>query len=594
MQYNAAARAHLTKVKAMRQLKAISFSVFVLFATLVWQSSAIAAVTDRTPDGIATQKIGSASPYLKILESKTSKENLVRVAGDNGRYGKSGGRRGGSGVAIGVGIAVGIAAISAIQRQKEAERRKKARDRRRARAKKAREKRRQQAARKKKREEQRRKAAAKRKRDKAKKKRIALERARKARQRKERLEEQRRQRAQQTPPARQQPPLRAIPPVPAVAAANDLYWPREVVVEIDRFQPVTADDAIAQDYSITRVSSDTNALIGSRFVHYRIPDSRTADTVIAALLNDNRVLFAQRNNRYVVNQQQGYTKTAASSGLQYALTKIRLAGAHAVAQGQGVKVAVIDSGIDREHTDLKQGITEHYDAAPKKGVAIDAHGTAIAGIIRANGLAKGVAPQADILSVRAFYKEPGQASAHSSTVILLRALDWVAAKRANVVNMSFAGAKDPTLGRAIDKLLERKVHLVAAGGNNGPDAPEAFPAAYDGVIAVTATDTDDKLYTKANRGNYIELAAPGVDVFVVAPKGTHSFSTGTSMAAAHVSGLIALIVQQRRNIDQQAVRSILTSTAIDLGEPGFDAEYGAGRVDAEALIQAGTKTLAGN
>ena len=594
MQYNAAARAHLTKVKAMRQLKAISFSVFVLFATLVWQSSAIAAVTDRTPDGIAAQKIGSTSPYLKILESKTSKENLVRVAGDNGRYGKSGGRRGGSGVAIGVGIAVGIAAISAIQRQKEAERRKKARDRRRARAKKAREKRRQQAARKKKREEQRRKAAAKRKRDKAKKKRIALERARKARQRKERLEEQRRQRAQQTPPARQQPPLRAIPPVPAVAAANDLYWPREVVVEIDRFQPVTADDAIAQDYSITRVSSDTNALIGSRFVHYRIPDSRTADTVIAALLNDNRVLFAQRNNRYVVNQQQGYTKTAASSGLQYALTKIRLAGAHAVAQGQGVKVAVIDSGIDREHTDLKQGITEHYDAAPKKGVAIDAHGTAIAGIIRANGLAKGVAPQADILSVRAFYKEPGQASAHSSTVILLRALDWVAAKRANVVNMSFAGAKDPTLGRAIDKLLERKVHLVAAGGNNGPDAPEAFPAAYDGVIAVTATDTDDKLYTKANRGNYIELAAPGVDVFVVAPKGTHSFSTGTSMAAAHVSGLIALIVQQRRNIDQQAVRSILTSTAIDLGEPGFDAEYGAGRVDAEALIQAGTKTLAGN
>ena len=639
----------------MRQLKAISFSVFVLVATLIWQGSAIAAVTDRTPDGIAAEKLGSASPYLKILESKTSKENLVRVAGDNGRYGKSGGRSGGGGVAIGVGIAVGIAAISAIQRQKEAERRKKARDRRRARAKKAREKRRQQAARKKKREEQRRKAAAKRKREQAKNRRLARERARKARERKARLEEQRRQREEQNrvadrypndketgpehkgedhkpgvqigitvpvvplpgvdtrepvippedanpqspprkfgqnPPARQQPPLRSPPPAPAVAAANDLYWPREVVVEIDRFQPSSADEAIAQDYSISRLSSDTNALIGSRFVHYRIPDSRTADRVIAALLNDNRVLFAQRNNRYVVNQQ-GYTKTAASSGLQYALAKIRLASAHAVAQGQGVRVAVIDSGIDREHTDLKQGITAHYDAAPKKGVAIDAHGTAIAGIIRANGLAKGVAPQADILSVRAFYKEASQKSAHSSTIILLRAMDWVAAKRANVVNMSFAGAKDPSLGRAIDKLLERKVHLVGAGGNNGPYAPEAFPAAYDGVIAVTATDTDDKLYTKANRGKYIELAAPGVDVFVVAPKGTHSFSTGTSMAAAHVSGLIALIVQQRRNIDQQAVRSILTSTAIDLGKPGYDAEYGAGRVDAQALIQAGTKTLAG-
>ena len=404
--------------------------------------------------------------------------------------------------------------------------------------------------------------------------------------------------AGKNPPRRQLPPQQRITPAstpvppPVIAAVNaDQYWPREVVAEIDRSQPTATDNALAQDYGIQRVSSDTNTLLGSRFVHFRIPDSRTADTVIAALLNDNRVLFAQRNNRYVVNQ--AYKSSAASSGLQYALTKIRLAGAHAVGQGQGVKVAVIDSGIDRNHVDLRRGIADHFDAAPKKGLVVDAHGTAIAGIIRADGLAKGVAPQADILSVRAFFKTKGQKSAQSSTVILLRAMDWVAQNGAKVVNMSFAGAKDPTLERAIDKLVERKVHLVAAGGNNGPEAPAAYPAAYDGVIAVTATDTNDKLYTKANRGKYIELAAPGVDVFVLAPKGTHSFSTGTSMAAAHVSGLIALIVQQRRNIDQQAVREILISTAIDLGKPGFDADYGAGRVDAEALVRAGIKTVAG-
>lgn len=398
------------------------------------------------------------------------------------------------------------------------------------------------------------------------------------------------QRRQPTVP-RVTPAATPVPP-PIIAATNDdQYWPREVVAELDPSQPAAAENALAQDYGIQRISSDTNALLGSRFVHYRIPDSRTADTVIAALLNDNRVLFAQRNNRYVVNQS--YPSSSGSSGLQYALTKIRLAGAHAVGQGQGVKVAVIDSGIDRNHADIRRGITDHYDAAPKQGLGVDAHGTAIAGIIRADGLAKGVAPQADILSVRAFFKSKGQKSAQSSTVILLRAMDWVAKKRANVVNMSFAGAKDPSLSRAIDKLVERKVHLVAAGGNNGPDAPAAYPAAYEGVIAVTATDTNDKLYAKANRGNYIELAAPGVDVFVLAPKGTHSFSTGTSMAAAHVSGLIALIVQQRRNLDQMAVREILISTAIDLGKPGFDAEFGAGRVDAQALIQAGVKTVAG-
>lgn len=632
----------------MRQLNTIGFSVFVLLATLIWNSAATAAVKDRDINGLSARAVKLAIPHFQLTDNSRIQQELVRVAGNYGKSGGSrgGGRRGGGGggggAAVGIGIAIGIAAISAIQAEKEAKRKRKARQRRKDRARKARAKRKAQAAaRKKRREEQRRKAAAKRKRELAKKRRLARERARRAREEQNKREvagsqpnDYERPDDKVTPPendnkrpgvsvgvvvplvplpgvettepvttpgrktqpptrrARQQPQQRTTPtPPPSIVAANDQYWPREVVVEVDRFQPATADDAIAQDYSITRLSSDTNALIGSRFVHYRIPDSRTADTVIAALLNDNRVLFAQRNNRYVVNQ--GYTNTAASSGLQYALAKIRLNGAHAVAQGRGVKVAVIDSGIDREHRDIKNGITAHFDAAPKQGLSVDAHGTAIAGIIRANGVAKGVAPEADILSVRAFYKVKGQKSAHSSTVILLRAMDWVAAKQANVVNMSFAGAKDPSIGRAIDKLLERKVHLVAAGGNNGPKAPAAYPAAYDGVIAVTATDTNDKLYTSANRGQYIELAAPGVDVFVVAPKGTHSFSTGTSMAAAHVSGLIALIVQQRRKIDQQAVRSILASTAIDLGKPGFDAEFGAGRVDAEALLQAGVKTVAG-
>ncbi|MEM9357674.1 MAG: S8 family serine peptidase [Pseudomonadota bacterium] len=634
----------------MRQLKAVGFSVFVLLASLVWHATAIAAVKDREINDPSARDVKLASLPLQLTDNSRMQQELVRVAGNYSKGGsrgggsRGGGGGGGGGAAIGIGIAVGIAAISAIQAEKEAKRKRKARQRRKDRARKARAKRKaQQAARKKRRDAQRRKAAANRKRELAKKRRLARERARRAR------EEQNKQEVagsqpndygrpddKGTPPengndnkrpgvsvgvvvplvplpgvgtnepvttpgretqqprrrARQQPQQRTTPtPPPSIVAANDQYWPREVVVEVDRFQPATADDAIAQDYSITRLSSDTNALIGSRFVHYRIPDSRTADTVIAALLNDNRILFAQRNNRYVVNQS--YTKTAASSGLQYALAKIRLDGAHAVAQGRGVKVAVIDSGIDREHRDIKSGITAHFDAAPKQGLSVDAHGTAIAGIIRADGVAKGVAPEADILSVRAFYKVKGQNAAHSSTVILLRAMDWVAAKGANVVNMSFAGAKDPSVGRAIDKLLERKVHLVAAGGNNGPKAPAAYPAAYDGVIAVTATDTNDKLYTNANRGQYIELAAPGVDVFVVAPKGTHSFSTGTSMAAAHVSGLIALIIQQRRKIDQQAVRSILASTAIDLGKPGFDAEFGAGRVDASALIQAGVKTVAG-
>lgn len=394
-----------------------------------------------------------------------------------------------------------------------------------------------------------------------------------------------------TPPRRPSQPGTAPPPPPtAVAAADDRFWPREIVAQIDRFLPPATDDAIAQDYNLQRLTSDTNLLLDARFVHYRVPDQRTADAVIAALANDNRVLFAQRNNRYELSQS--YSKNANASDLQYALTKIRLSAAHAVAQGRGVKVAVIDSGIDRKHPDLAAAVTAHCDAAPGKGAAVDTHGTAVAGIIRARGLAKGVAPQADILAVRAFYDVAAHQGPQSSTMILLRAIDWIAAKRAHVVNMSFAGAKDATIARAISKLLERRIHLVAAGGNNGPDAPPAYPAAYQGVIAVTATDYDDKLYDRANRGPYIAIAAPGVDVFVIAPNSTHSFLTGTSMAAAHISGLIALIIESRPRLDHLAVREALAATAIDLGKPGHDVEFGAGRVDAEALLQSGTKALA--
>jgi subtilisin family serine protease len=270
----------------------------------------------------------------------------------------------------------------------------------------------------------------------------------------------------------------------------------------------------------------------------------------------------------------------------YSVTKIGLSAAHAVASGLGVKVAVIDSGVDARHSELRGSVLKAFDATRGRGQKDETHGTAIAGIIRAkDGRARGVAPGAELLSATAFFKETGQAGAFSSTMILLRALNWSVLSGARIINMSFAGPQDAKLADAVTAAAGRGVILVAAAGNNGPRAEPAYPAAYANVIAVTATDIDDELYENANRGSYVAVAAPGVDVLVLKPAAGHAFSSGTSMAAAHVSGLIALMLERNGKLGFEDVRAALTRTARDLGERGIDTKFGAGRVDAAALIQ---------
>ena len=110
--------------------------------------------------------------------------------------------------------------------------------------------------------------------------------------------------------------------------------------------------------------------------------------------------------------------------------------------------------------------------------------------------------------------------------------------------MSFAGPKDPSLERALKLAYDKGIVLIAAAGNAGPKSPPLFPGADPNVIAVTATDVDDKLFTGANRGKYISVAAPGVDILVPAPEGTYQLTTGTSVAAAEVSGIVALLLER--------------------------------------------------
>ena len=143
---------------------------------------------------------------------------------------------------------------------------------------------------------------------------------------------------------------------------------------------------------------------------------------------------------------------------------------------------------------------------------------------------------------------------------------------------------DPLLERIIKAAAEKGVILVAAAGNDGPKAPPAYPAAYPDVIAVTATDEKDKLYGKANRGGYISVAAPGVDILVPALKGRYDLASGTSMAAAHVSGVVALLIEGDAKLSAAAVRAILSSSARKPAEPLAKEAVGAGIIDAAGAV----------
>jgi len=128
--------------------------------------------------------------------------------------------------------------------------------------------------------------------------------------------------------------------------------------------------------------------------------------------------------------------------------------------------------------------------------------------------------------------------------------------------------------------------LIAAAGNAGPKSPPLYPAADANVIAVSATDAEDRLFPASNRGSFVAVAAPGVDIFLPAPDGKYQMTSGTSFAAAYVSGLAALMLERNPALKPDGVRAILTKTARDLGAPGRDDLFGAGEADAFAAVTA--------
>jgi subtilisin family serine protease len=365
-----------------------------------------------------------------------------------------------------------------------------------------------------------------------------------------------------------------------------------VLVDIPLTVPEPTSNAIAASNAMTPEETATSGLTGRTLRLWRIDNGASVDDAIREVCTNpayRQVAGAQPNYLYELAQPtvSGQAPQEPVNDAQYAPGKLKLVDAHRLASGNRVLVAIIDSEIDRAHPDLAGAITASFNAASAAEPA-HSHGTGMAGAIAAHRTMLGTAPRVGLLTVRAFSATAN--SAEGTTFNILKGLDWAADQGARVVNMSFAGPPDPRLRDALQKANNRGMVLIAAVGNAGPNSPPLYPAADPGVIAVTATDSRDAVFSGANRGNYIAVAAPGVDVFAPAPNGAYQLSTGTSIAAAEVSGVAALMIERNPSLTPAAVRRILMDTATRIGPKG-SRDYGAGLVNAYEAVRAARPNL---
>src|SRR5216683_2916840 len=343
----------------------------------------------------------------------------------------------------------------------------------------------------------------------------------------------------------------------------------ELVAEIDGSLSDAQADELARRHRLERIGSQNFPLIGGTIGLFRVVDRRTVETASRELATDASVRSVQPNFRYVLQDQ----KVALTEGdpAQYALQKLRLPQAHALAHGANVTIAVIDSGIDVRHPELANAVVDSFDAlGSREGPHV--HGTGIAGAIVSHARLMGSAPAAR--------------GAASTSFVILKGLDYAAAHGAQIINMSFAGPKDGLIERGIAAAAAKGIMMVAAAGNGGPKSPPLYPAANPNVMAVSATDAQDRLFAASNRGSHIAIAAPGVDIFLPAPNEKYQMTSGTSFSAAYVSGLAALMLERNPVLKPDQVRAILVKTARDLGSPGRDDLFGAGEADAFAAVSA--------
>jgi len=317
--------------------------------------------------------------------------------------------------------------------------------------------------------------------------------------------------------------------------------------------------ALANDYGLRETSSWPIALLGVHCLVYALPPEANAEQVRARMAHDPRVESVQPLQRFDT-ASRAYNDPYAS--LQNNVQQLAIPEAQAVSRGAGVRVAVIDTGVELDHPDLPTtAIAGNFVDNDRRAFDADSHGTAVAGIIAAvpnNSIGiVGVAPEVQLLLYKACWRVAVTGTqATCNTFTLAQALAAAIEAHADVINLSLAGPSDPLLTRLVLRALDSGAIVVGAVPMDG--LRNDFPADIPRVIAVDAVE--NAVAVNVRRGAAAIVHAPGHEVISLAPDGHYDFYSGSSLATAEISGIVALLRAERRHLSAQQAESLLSGS----------------------------------
>jgi subtilisin len=269
------------------------------------------------------------------------------------------------------------------------------------------------------------------------------------------------------------------------------------------------------------------------------------------------------------------------------VSQIKAPVAWGCSRGRGIKVAVLDTGVDWTHPDLRPNVMGAVSFVPGESpMDGNGHGTHCSGTIAAaisGAGVVGVAPEASLYGVKVL---ANNGSGQFSWIIA--GINWAIQNRMQIISMSLGGSAAPVALESIcNAAFNAGLLVVAAAGNDGPDmGTVTLPGRYKSVVAVSAIDANNQIARFSSRGPEVDLAAPGVQVLSTMPGGRYAQMNGTSMACPHVAGAAAVIWGAHRFASNRQIWDLLASTADQLGPPGWDPQYGYGRVDVDQAAMA--------
>lgn len=365
----------------------------------------------------------------------------------------------------------------------------------------------------------------------------------------------------------------------------------EVIVKLNLLEPGATIEAVNQTYGTTTIRM--LAAPGRAIYLLQAPAGVDLDQLVSAMENDARILYAEPNR--ITDAPEAIGRSGFAWGgfdptpynTQYPQTMLGLPAAHAISQGAGVVVAVIDTGVQLAHPDLAGHLTAaRIDFVDGDNVPEDefsggddygaGHGTHVAGIVRL------VAPQAQIMPIRVLDTD---GRGYSFTVA--EAILFAVENGAHVANLSLGmpEMRSDFLEDVIELAAQQGVVVVAAAGNLN-STQKQFPAAAECALGVTAIDPDRIKADFASYGNWVSLAAPGVGIHSTLPVDGYGSWSGTSMAAPFVAGQAALLLSLDPSLDVVQVADLMGGTAVNLNptNPGYVNQLGMGQIDVIASL----------